>query len=58
MLGNKYGIWSGFGLVLGAAAGTILFAFTGRPWDIGIVAGLGLIFGAMIGLQKTDKKFP
>ena len=49
-------IWSGFGLILGAAVGTLAFVFTMQAVFIGFGAALGLVFGSIISLQQKETK--
>ena len=35
-----------FGIIIGATLGTVVFAVTQNPVWIGIVSGLGIVFGA------------
>ena len=46
--------YSGFGLVLGAAIGTLFFVFTQQAFLIGVGAGLGLVLGSVIGQNKKE----
>lgn len=37
-----------FGIMIGASLGTVVFAVTQNPVWIGIVSGLGIVFGAAL----------
>lgn len=41
-------LWLAYGLIAGAAAGTLLLAFTGSVWGIVVLPGVGLLVGLAI----------
>ena len=45
---NESIIWPGFGLILGAIPGTLLFVFTMQPLYIPIGPSIGVVLGAII----------
>lgn len=45
---------SGYGLIIGAAIGTLLFILTQQAYLIAIGAGLGLVFGSMLAKKKNS----
>jgi LPXTG-motif cell wall-anchored protein len=55
---DNYSIWSGFGLVIGAGIGTLIFLVTTNVWLIAAGAGVGSLIGAIIGLRKRKRSKP
>ena len=52
---NKSEFCTGIGLIIGAAAGVLLFLFTGDAWHIGIGAGIGLLIGAILEMSYRKR---
>jgi hypothetical protein len=51
------GIGVGFGIIIGAAIGTLFFALTSQTVLIAIGAGLGVVFGAILE-SLSSQEFP
>lgn len=53
---NKRATYVGVFLVMGAAAGAGIFAFTKQPWHIGAGAAVGIVAGAIIDSVVAGRK--
>ena len=40
--------WVGYGIIIGAAIGTVIFSLTNQPWYIAAGVSLGIVMGAII----------
>ncbi|MBD3158581.1 MAG: hypothetical protein GF309_07300 [Candidatus Lokiarchaeota archaeon] len=56
-MSKRKGMYVGLGIILGAAAGVLLFILANQAWYIGAGVGIGLVLGAILeGLQSEESE--
>lgn len=54
-MSRRKGMYAGMGIILGAAAGSLLFVLTNQAWYIGAGAGIGLVLGAIVETLQSNR---